>query len=539
VSVEAPPAPQTPDVRPRTTRWLPVLPVALLSFAMLWWPAFADQELFAATARQMSRGAVYYRDYWDIKQPGIYWFYQFGDLLGRGSLGAHLLECLLIVAAAGLVTVTTADWDLRRSLRCAAPTMVLGPYLVWSYNQGVGQVEGLMNILLITVLAATWPGAGARLRPTWAWFIAGLAVGAVVLLKTIYGPLPMIPLNVAAVLSLRIDRRAGVRRIAAAALGALVPVLAALAYFVDHGVLELALRTTFELPSQVAAMPDTHNASSRAELPRALKNMFSVIGPLAAVGLFTARRRGQLTIALTLATTTGAAMMLSLPQLWTTYRWLMLAAPLGLLAVLGLETVLTWLQEYSDRPGTASARRVLGLRLVIALVAVALTVPMFRAPAKLVLAAADRPWGLDDVSRIGRNEPGPPTTPERIAATVADLVSPGDQIYVMGDPAVMTLLHATQGAQIAGWSMPMMPPIVWDELARELNRARPRLIFVDSRKAWDTVRDGDAAAVFGLLEKQYRVLSSTADGTWYETDDPGSPLPEPGGNRMFAEASTE
>jgi hypothetical protein len=539
VSVEAPPAPQTPALRPRTTRWLPVLPVALLSFAMLWWPAFADQELFAATARQMSRGAVYYRDYWDIKQPGIYWFYQFGDLIGRGSLGAHLLECLLIVVAAVLVTVITADWQLRRSVRLAAPTMVLGPYVVWSYNQGVGQVEGLMNILLITVVAATWPVAGARLRPTWAWFVAGLAVGAVVLLKTIYGPLPMIPLLVAAALSLRIDRAATVRRVAAAALGALLPVLAALAYFIDHGILELALRTTFELPSQVAAMPDTHNASSRGELPRALKNMFSVIGPLAAIGLFTARRRGQLTVAVALAATATAAMTLSLPQLWTTYRWLMLAAPLGLLAVLGLEWTLSTLQAHTGRPRSAPARRVLALRLVIGLVAVALTIPMFRAPAKLVLAGADRPWGLDDVSRIGRNEPGPPTTPQRIAATVADQVAPGDQIYVMGDPAVMTLLHATQGVQIAGWSMPMMPPIVWDELARELDRSRPRLVFVDSRKAWATVRDGDAAEVFGLLEQQYRVLSSTADGTWYETDDPGSPLPEPGGNRMFTATPTD
>ena len=50
-------------------------------------------------AQQLGEGSVYYRDFWDIKQPGLYWFHGLGDLLVSGGTGARLLEVALVVVA--------------------------------------------------------------------------------------------------------------------------------------------------------------------------------------------------------------------------------------------------------------------------------------------------------------------------------------------------------------------------------------------------------------------------------------------------------
>jgi hypothetical protein len=156
---------------------------------------------------------------------------------------------------------------------------------------------------------------------------------------------------------------------------------------------------------------------------------------------------------------------------------------------------------------------------------------MLSQPAEMVRHAGQLPWGLDQKSRIERGHDGPWLT--RATALVAGQVTPGEQIYVLGNPGVMALLHADQGAEIAGWSMPMMPQSVWDELTRELDRTRPALIFVDNRD-WTVPRAGAGRQLFALIDQNYRVLAATPDGTWYQTDHPGLPLPEPGGNHLFS-----
>ena len=499
-------------VRAKAFSWLGLLPVAAMATVTLWWPESGDQALFVLSAQRMWHGAVYYRDLWDVKQPGLYWFYQLGELLFPGGLGARLLEAVLAVVAAGLVQLILADRELRRGVRAAAPIMVLGPYLAYSYLVGVGQIEGLLNVLLLTVLAATWPGAG-RLRPRWAWFVAGLAVGGVVLLKTVYLPIPLLPLAVAAGLSFRIDRRAALTRGGLALLGAALPVLLGLAYLLGHGVFTEAMHTTFALPRQIATLPAIHNPQSRLELRRAIRNMFPAIGPLAVIGLVTARRRPTLTLTLnlTLAATAGVELVLALPQLWTTYRWLMFATPLGLLAVDGLEQVLGQLARIAE---TSRRTAVLGVRGLLLLTAVALTVPMLRGPGTLALTASHHPWGLDQRSRIARGQDLDPVThPVAMAALVAGRVPAGSTITVLGDPRILMLLRGVQATAISGWSMHQMPAEVWTRLGAEMERSQPKFVFVDARD-WG---QSPSAAVYAGLDRHYRTIAVTPDGSWYES----------------------
>ena len=94
------------------------------------------------------------------------------------------------------------------------------------------------------------------------------------------------------------------------------------------------------------------------------------------------------------------------------------------------------------------------------------------------------------------------------------------------------MLHAAPATEITGWSLPQMRPIVWAELTRELHTARPRFVFI-SGEDWSQHRRGVGRGIFSLLAQRYRVIAGSPDGTWYETNKPGRPLPEPGGNQIF------
>src|SRR5258705_260145 len=55
-------------------------------------PFTGDQALFAAGARQLARGDVLYRDFWDVKQPGIYlWYLGGGSLFRYREVALHLV----------------------------------------------------------------------------------------------------------------------------------------------------------------------------------------------------------------------------------------------------------------------------------------------------------------------------------------------------------------------------------------------------------------------------------------------------------------
>ena len=61
--------------------------IALLGLLAAPLPFTGDQALFAAGARQLARGDVLYRDFWDVKQPGIYAFYRRRRLAVRVQRG--------------------------------------------------------------------------------------------------------------------------------------------------------------------------------------------------------------------------------------------------------------------------------------------------------------------------------------------------------------------------------------------------------------------------------------------------------------------
>ncbi len=498
-------------------------PTAVLAAASLWWPDNWDNALFVAGARQLDRGGEYYRDVWDIKQPGIYWFHQLGGLADASGLGARVLEAALAVLAAWLVTVVVAGWPLQHRTRQLAPTLVVGPALWWSFRGGIGQVESLMVVSLLIVLAATTRGTGRWQSSIPSWFVAGVATGWIGVMKLLYLPLPAVLLVFALVEVGRRGRSRPAGSAVAAVVGRAVAVLAGTVlplglfagFVARQGLWHIAWWTSVQLPPQVlTVVTPWHSAGERAELARSVVALFVLTGPLALLALLTARRRAGVPER-SLAAVAVLAAALTVPQLWTPYRYLIVTVPVGLLAVAGLQQLLDRWTARAERRGSPWPGWAKGAALAVgALLALLPAEPALA----LALTAGRHPWGLDPRSRILRGTVatyGDPLTAVEDADVMVGRVHENDPVYVLGDPSVLQVLRARPGAEIMGWSLEVMPRRVVDEAARELARSRPRWVYVHDIYLTGGSRAALGAAFRPVLTRYYRVQMTgpTAPGT--------------------------
>ena len=89
----------TPTRTSIATNALALCVVVLAGGLCLAWPFWGDQALFTVYSREMTEGAVLYRDLFDVKQPGIFLFYAAGGLLfGFTEIGIHLFELVYWLA---------------------------------------------------------------------------------------------------------------------------------------------------------------------------------------------------------------------------------------------------------------------------------------------------------------------------------------------------------------------------------------------------------------------------------------------------------
>jgi hypothetical protein len=350
--------------------------------------------------------------------------------------------------------------------------------------------------------------------------LAGVAAGAVGVLKLVYLPLPATILLGALVAS-RTTAGGRVLRAAAATAGAALPLGAAAVYFAVHDALELAWITTVHVPLE--AVSAAVLGEGRWRWLELLVGLGGLLVPLALVALAGSRRRGTLVRDLTLVAVVVEAVALAFQQYPTPYRLLVIVAPVGLLAVVGADAVWRWVRS-------PDARRP-GLRLLVVPLALVLALPLARGPQRLLFAAGDVPsWGLGQVERNARDA----VLIQEFAAPDADpvraLVRPGDAIYVFGHPQVYQELGAREAVEITGWASTLMPDRVWRERDRELVRSRPRLVLVENDDA-DVVR-ARSPQFARLLDEQYTVVARAPRGVWYLTRTPGTPSGIPGDNRL-------
>jgi hypothetical protein len=182
------------------------LAVAVISFAELALPLSTDQALYSFIGRAIHQGAVPYRDFTDLKPPGIFYLRAGLDALAPVSWTAACFSGPIeascgwwVVKAADLATTllfAIALYATARSLQfdtaAAMAAAVLGAvYVSLSYVSQMGLTPEKLAAMC-TLLAVLSAVRGA-------WLLAGIAVAGAVLMKqpsaTVLVPLCLLALN--------------------------------------------------------------------------------------------------------------------------------------------------------------------------------------------------------------------------------------------------------------------------------------------------------------------------------------------------------
>jgi Dolichyl-phosphate-mannose-protein mannosyltransferase len=317
-------------------------------------PFSSDQAIFTVHARQLTRGAVLYRDIFEFRQPGIFIFYAVsGQLFGFTEVGIHLFELIywLVFSIFTLVALRpyfTAAW--------AAPLVPIFTVVVYYCHAGVFDLTQIEILVAFPILVAWWlidradPGTRDGLRR---YAVAGLVTAVVVLLKYLYLLIVLAFLGYAARRALQ--RRvptADVRRcVGAFAITLVAPLLVVVAYFAAHGQLERIWWVYFEFvpSSQLTGNKSLSDLKFGARHFMIGHAPFLILAVVGCVHALRHRIRPQLDLVAGMLLWGASGSLAVAVQGWWNYKWFLFTVPLGIVATVGAEVLITMLASLAKR----------------------------------------------------------------------------------------------------------------------------------------------------------------------------------------------
>lgn len=501
--------------------------ILLLGVSRLAEPFTGDQALNLLMGKVIADGGVPYVDLWDLKHPGVFFFFAAGGaLFGFDEVGIHLFELFWMLSLAVVVRLLAGQYLRSRVAAALSPALVVGAYYAGATSIHMTQTEVLVGLPLLaslaTVVLALRP---ASRRPRLWLFASGLTAGIVLVFKAPYAILPCL-FWLLAFVEWRRERRVltlpGV-------LSAVVPLLAGLLLPVLATVLYLSRGAGFDLLWSTFVVHPREVASQSGVDPRRLLDgstwFVRTYGPLmllALVGAWGRVRRGGglLTAGLIAWAAAGAALIWMQVVSWWAYHYLLLLVPIGLLAAQGIEEL--W--SMAAAVGPPQRRR---LAAGTALAAFCVLAVLQIAPAATALAdtVETRPLPLDSASlrpyQAERNHDY--AIAVTTTAFLQDPQSHAGPIYVFGNPLMYQIAGRPPAIPLlAPWFHPTTA--LWDRLVADLMDARPAYILV-SDQALETMAGYNPAiqqeveALPLRLEQRYERLRADVGGTWYVRGD--------------------
>ena len=478
-----------------------VLALGLLSLPL---PIGGDQALFIVGARQISGGAVLYKDFWELNQPGIYLFNLIAGLsFGFNEIGTRLFELLWMVAFSVLAIQTSKSEFASAWAARAVPVLSIGVFYAVSTPRLLTQKESLVGPVLYLLLWILVKRAKSR----WWVFAAGVLSSVILATKILYLPLVLMFWLIAfwdrSVLSVKGLRRFSADVAVPALLGLLLPISVLVGYFAYQGALREFVQTTLVIPPKVVSL---HQNPSTV-LIESTQWFLSVWAPLLGLAAFGVLARARELNRFTLGLTGwGLLGLLIIPIQRTSgwdYHFLVSMIPIGFLAALGLDSL-----EVSRQAGLRRAAIAAGLVLALSTSAATLTYKVMLM-AKHGLAFSGKSlleWQGEVYPKYAR-----------MVAEVEFLSEPGlvlDRAYVLGDPRYLYLSGRDQPVPLNGWSPEWFLPEQWDELARQIESVRPEHFFVENYNIPLLKKNGKQLEQ--VLEDHYSIRKQVEGGIWYE-----------------------
>ncbi len=477
------------EYRFRVTLWVSAGVAALTALLVVPFPFGGDQALFAVFARMMGDGSLLYVEIWDVKQPGVFWFFGLaGAWNGYSEIGIHLVEALLWIGGSIGLTFMSKPRLRREWIAALFPVAAAGIFFATAAVGNLTQVESLMALPLASVVLLLADEGNSRRKA----FAAGLVTGVIALFKFLTVLAPIAVLAVAAIV-----RRGEVsfrdlfsRLLAPFAVGSLLPLLALAVWVAMSGVVDEVLFTWFEYPPQVLGIE-----------PRPLSRLLDsfvwfgiAFGSVGLLALFRLIARPAYQRRLTYLAFAGVAgaVLVALLQIWWAYLFLLAVGPLTILALQGLDDL--WEHRW----------RKVGLPVVV----LALVPALLLAGEKAIdLAGLIGGESLEEYREFSVSYRG--------ATEAVELggIGEGDNVYVLGDPLVLQISGADQSIPVNGWSPEFWTADVWRWVGDDLQRPGTELLLIENWAA--RLAEERAPWLLDEIDLRYVELASDDGGTWY------------------------
>jgi hypothetical protein len=493
--------------------------IALLGLIAAPLPFTGDQALFASGARQLQGGAVLYKDFWDVKQPGIYLFYVVGGtFVGYSEVALHLFELAYQLVFALVLILTLRNTFRHRWVGPLVALFVLGTYYATVEPLELGQVESLVGFpLYLTLWCALRSLGGSRDGPTRIkhtrvrvrWLAAsGLFGGIVLVFKLVFAPmLAGIWLLIVWELARAVPKgrrfESVFTTVVAIGAGALVPLALAGAYLAANGQLGTARWTYFTVTPETTGIAGRPFSRLTGGLVRTVAR-WAVPLALAAFALWTARRRGLDRLQRGLVIWIAIGIPVFLVQHWWIYTFAMFLVPVGILAGYGLDAFVdAW-------PPRTTARRV-----AVMIGAVVLLLPAAARLSGNTRAIARHGFALQAEDRAKlryelESDYGPA---EAWAFYLSAPQNRSGSAYVLGNPLNQYVSGRPQAVAVNGWSPEQYPKGVWDRLRGELENAKPQHLVVDEFS--DRIMRANSPETRKLIAAWYRPVGRAGPDRWY------------------------
>lgn len=322
---------------------IPVLVVFALGLTSLYFPFGPDQASMFTGAISLNDGGALYLDYWDNKQPGLFWFYALaGWMFGYTEFGIHLFELIWLLSLCLLLV-----WFLRRVLNIKllatlAPIACVATYYASATEFELAQLEILVSFPIMFGIVCLIKADSATKNCALLWFLSGLCAGVLISFKLILGAI-FIGLWA---WSIWVDWRSGATwkqmlyfRILPAFLGAGLVILCLMFWFYHQGTLSQFIWTSFVYP------PLALQSSPAASYTRIFTALvffaeFTLIWlPFAGYSMFKFvwGKKSKFTGLVMVWLSISVVLFLIQNFSWWHYHTLLFFVPFGLLGVIGLD----------------------------------------------------------------------------------------------------------------------------------------------------------------------------------------------------------
>jgi hypothetical protein len=472
---------------------------AFIGLTKVAYPLMDDQTLFLLGGQMIGDGAVPYRDFWDLKPPGIFLLYWLGgSLFGFNDVGIHLFELALLVGFALLAFLYLRDAIGPRAAWLGGFLTVLFYYLmndVWSLANTEGLACLPAGMALFGLLAA---------RSKRQLILAGVSAGFLVLLKPFYGLIVLAFWLVFLALDSRHSRQFATWLILlGSAAGAVAPVVL---WFAIRGALSEFLEAVLVVPYEARSMVEPLKRLYVLRL--GLWDFGTGAAPLLLLSVPAAwsawkhrhNRRLMLCVAsLGAWIVSGAVAILLQVQSWWNFHWFLVLPPVALLAGYGLDTVL----RQFTRPWSWR------VAAMLVLFGVVLSGKRVAGEGRdIVVTLPDRVSALDPDKTEGYQL----KTFDRLRSWRRDaeyVNRPSGTVLAWMSPIIYRFSRCRRASAVLGTNMSVLPPRVLRRVRAELQASRPQYIYL-----LDEDIPGFAASLPGVLE-HYTCEYRGQYGAWY------------------------